>query len=289
MQIINPKIKETFCKISTLPKVNAQYQCNDGIRICFEATEEECLKIAQLAQELKPWRKGPFFLNELFIDSEWRSFIKWNQIAPHIQMQDKEILDMGCNNGYYLFEMLKHHPKSLVGFDPSELFFAQFSFINHFLQAPIVYENLGIDALQHYGKKFDIIFCLGVIYHRDNPIKAIKSLAQGLKQEGELILDTLLIDDEREVALTPKQSYAKMKNVYFIPSIPALLAWCNRANLELIEILSIKETTLDEQRKTSWIDSLSLDSFLNAKGDKTIEGYPVPKRGYFKFKRSKNG
>ncbi|WP_104696873.1 MULTISPECIES: tRNA 5-methoxyuridine(34)/uridine 5-oxyacetic acid(34) synthase CmoB [unclassified Helicobacter] len=287
MHFKNPKIYQSYQKIQELREVDATYLCDEGVRISFESDEKEANKIYHLAQELKPWRKGPFFLNDLFIDSEWRSFIKWNQIAPHIDLRDKEVADIGCNNGYYLFEMLKSKPKSLVGFDPSELFFAQFSFINHFLKTTIVYEMLGVDDLKDYQKKFDVIFCLGVLYHRSDPIRSLKSLSQGLKTDGELILDTLIIDHQDEVALTPKVSYARMKNVYFIPSIPALQAWCFRANLELVEVLSIKETTTQEQRQTPWIDSLSLDSFLNLSQDQTIEGYPPPKRGYFKFKRSR--
>lgn len=283
----NKKIYQIYQKIQNLKHFDAIYKSDDGIKILFDADAEETDKIQNIAQDLKPWRKGPFFLNELFIDSEWRSFIKWNQILPYIDLKDKDVADIGCNNGYYLFEMLKLGPRSLVGFDPSELFFTQFSFINHFLKTEIIYEMLGVDDLKDYKKKFDVIFCLGVLYHRSDPIRSLKNLSQALRADGELILDTLIIDHCDEVALTPKVSYAKMKNVYFIPSIPALIAWCFRANLELVEVLSIKETTTQEQRKTSWIDSLSLDSFLNASQGKTIEGYPPPKRGYFKFKRSR--
>lgn len=290
LPILNPQIRASFEAITDLPPFSAKsvcWHCDKGVRVEFDADEILNAQIKNLSLSLKPWRKGPFYLNELFIDSEWRSFIKWEQIAPHVALEGKDILDVGCNNGYYLFEMLPHRPHSLTGFDPSELFYAQFAFIEHFLRTGIVYERLGVDDVKDYGRKFDVIFCLGVLYHRTDPIKALKSLSQGLKEGGELILDTLIIDDEREVALTPQGSYAKMPNVYFIPSIPALQAWCHRAHLELVEVLSIKETTLEEQRKTSWIDSLSLDSFLNESGDKTIEGYPAPKRGYFKFQRSK--
>ncbi|MCE3040231.1 tRNA 5-methoxyuridine(34)/uridine 5-oxyacetic acid(34) synthase CmoB [Helicobacter anatolicus] len=290
MILNNPNLQKLFISLQDLPKISASYFCEDGVKIKLEnATPKEKEQITMVAKSLKPWRKGPFYLGELFIDSEWRSFVKWNQIAPFVDLKDKDVADIGCNNGYYLFEMLKHQPKSLVGFDPGEIFYIQFHFINHFLKTDIVYELLGVDDLREYRKKFDVIFCLGVLYHRSDPIKTLKSLAQGLKNDGELILDTLIIDHELEFALCPKKSYAKMKNVYFIPSIPALLAWCDKAKLELVEILNIKETTLDEQRKTEWIDTLSLDSFLDLQKQQTIEGYPLPKRAYFKFKRMKHG
>lgn len=124
-----------------------------------------------------------------------------------------------------------------------------------------------------------------MLYHRSDPIATLKSLASALRPDGELILDSLVIDEERELALFPKESYAKMRNIYFIPSVSALAAWCHRAKLEIIEVMSLKDTTIEEQRKTEWIDSLSLDSFLAEDFKTTIEGYPPPKRGYFRVKR----
>ena len=282
----NPLIQEAYKRISSLPKVEARLSYHDGVHIDFQASQDEIEQIRDVAKGLKPWRKGPFYLNELHIDSEWRSFIKWGILASRIKLEDKDVADVGCNNGYYLYEMLKHKPRSLTGFDPGEIFYAQFCFLQHFLHAPIVYERLGIEHLAGYEKKFDVIFCLGVLYHRSDPIAALKSLSRALRPDGEIILDTLIIDDEREIALFPKESYAKMRNIYFIPSVSALRAWCYRARLELVEVLDMRQTTIDEQRKTEWIDSLSLDSFLAEDLQTTIEGYPMPKRGYFRLKRS---
>lgn len=274
------------------PSMKCSYECDEGLRIRLDPNVSmEALEFyAHLAQKLKPWRKGPFYLGDLFIDSEWRSFIKWNLIAPHINIEGKDVADIGCNNGYYLFEMAKLNPASLTGFDPNGLYKCQFDFINFFLGQNITYELLGIEHLKIYDKKFDVIFCLGVLYHRSDPIVALKSLYSGLKKEGELILDTLIIDSSEEIALCPKTSYAKMPNVYFIPSIKALQNWSFRAGFSDIELLAIKDTTTLEQRKTDWIDGMSLDSFLNPEDlSKTIEGYPAPKRAYFRLKRTKNG
>lgn len=266
------------------------YESDQGLRIVFlSSLNGDVLElIKDLAYLLKPWRKGPFYLEKLFIDAEWKSFIKWNLIASHIKLEGKDVVDVGCNNGYYLFEMAKFSPKSLTGFDPSGLYKCQFDFINLFIQEPIVYELLGIEHLKIYQKKFDIIFCLGVLYHRSDPIVALKSLKMGLKDNGEVILDTLIIDSDQEIALCPSKTYAKMPNVYFIPTIPTLKGWAARSGLEVTEILAIKDTTIFEQRKTEWIGGLSLESFLNSHNSKeTIEGYLAPRRGYFKLKKCK--
>ena len=65
-------------------------------------------KIQILEEKLKnlsPWRKGPFNIFSIFIDTEWRSDWKWSRIAPHINLKDKLVLDIGCGNGYYALRM----------------------------------------------------------------------------------------------------------------------------------------------------------------------------------------
>jgi tRNA (mo5U34)-methyltransferase len=257
---------------------------DDVVAIDIEKlTLQEAAAIEKTARLLKPWRKGPFRIGKLFIDSEWQSWIKYNLLAPHFNLTGKVVGDVGCNNGYYLFRMLEQQPKKLVGFDPSAHYFTQFLFIERFIRSGITYEMLGVEHLAAYEHKFDVLFCLGVLYHRSDPIGALKSLYKGLRKGGELIIDTFMIDGEEEVALTPKERYSKIPNIYFIPTINALKNWCHRAGFSKTEILAIKSTDTREQRKTEWIDSQSLEDFLDPENpEKTVEGYPAPKRVYLK-------
>jgi len=245
-------------------------------------------QIKQTALLMKPWRKGPFQINDLFIDTEWQSQIKYNLLEPHFNLKDKIVGDIGCNNGYYLFRMLTHEPKKLIGFDPSAIYYSQFQFINHFIESDIVYELLGVEHVEFYEHKFDTLFCLGVLYHRSDPVAMLKSLFKGLNKGGELILDTFMIDGEGEMCLTPKDRYSKIPNIYFVPTINALTNWCHRAGFESVEVLETVVTDHNEQRKTEWIDGQSLEDFLDPRDEtKTIEGYPAPKRVYIKAIKSK--
>ena len=244
---------------------------------------EQAEQIKQTALLMKPWRKGPFQINDLFIDSEWQSHIKYNLLEPHFNLKDKIVGDIGCNNGYYLFRMLTHKPKKLIGFDPSAMYYSQFQFMNHFIKSDIVYELLGVEHVAFYEHKFDVLFCLGVLYHRSDPVAMLKSLFKGLNKGGELILDTFMIDGEEEVCLTPRERYSKIPNIYFIPTASALLNWCYRAGFTDVEILETMVTEVHEQRKTEWIDTQSLEDYLDPNdSSKTVEGYPSPKRIYIK-------
>ena len=268
--------------IDSMPKESYNIILNDTITI--EANNTNNNEIIDIAYKLKPWRKGPFYIFDTLIDSEWNSSIKYNIIKNHLNISNKIVADIGCNNGYYMFRMLELNPKVIIGFDPSAHCFNQFHFINHFINSNIKFELLGIEDLMHYDIKFDVILCLGVLYHRTNPIDCIKILKQALNKNGELILDCLIIDSNEPIVLSPLR-YAKMKNAYFIPSISALQNWLIRGGFSDIQIIATKKTNLNEQRKTDWINGESLDDFLD-KNDptKTIEGYQAPNRIYLKAK-----
>ncbi|SFV65336.1 tRNA (5-methoxyuridine) 34 synthase [hydrothermal vent metagenome] len=271
--------------IKALPSYTAKViSLGDKVGIELEnLSDEEVSKIEEVALLMRPWRKGPFLLDTLLIDAEWQSHIKYNLLEPHFNLEDKIVGDIGCNNGYYLFRMLTHKPKKLIGFDPSALCYSQFQFINHFIQSDIKYELLGVEHVEFYEHKFDVLFCLGVLYHRSDPIAMLKSLFKGLEKGGELILDTFMIEGEGEICLTPKGRYSKIPNIYFIPTVNALKNWCLRAGFESVELLETAITDGNEQRKTKWIHGQSLEDFLDPEdSSKTIEGYPAPKRVYIK-------
>jgi tRNA (mo5U34)-methyltransferase len=114
----------------------------------------------------------------------------------------------------------------------------------------------------------------------------LKSLYKGLEKGGEVILDTFYIEGEEEVCLSPRSSYSKIPNIYFVPTIKALQNWCERAGFSAFEVLETSVTNSAEQRKTSWIDGESLEDFLDKDdASKTVEGDPAPRRVYIKLKK----
>ncbi len=283
-------IKPYWEAVTALPKVEeVEVKLGDKIEIYPKGLSDEQEEyIYRSAKTVWPWRKGPFQISKTFIDSEWRSYIKYDLLKPHFDIKDKIVGDIGCNNGYYLFRMMEEKPKRLIGFDPSAIPYCQFKFLDHFIQSDIKFELLGVEHVEYYEHRFDTLFCLGVLYHRPDPIGTLKSLYKGLNFGGELILDTFMIDGEDEVCLTPKKRYSKIPNIYFIPTVNALKNWCYRAGFAKIEILEIAKTEINEQRKTEWINTQSLDDFLDENDDsKTVEGYPAPKRVYIKAKKIK--
>ncbi|MDL0114051.1 tRNA 5-methoxyuridine(34)/uridine 5-oxyacetic acid(34) synthase CmoB [Campylobacter felis] len=271
-------------KIASLEKLSCKFKLTQSVEITTDKSQTNLIK--ELAIALKPWRKGPFKIDDLFIDTEWQSFIKFDILKPFMRnIEDKIVADVGCNNGYYMFKMLEFSPKQIIGFDPSVKYHLQFKLINTLIKTNIKYELLGVEDLPNYALKFDVIFCLGVIYHRSDPVKMLKDLKKSLNPNGIVFLDTMYIESDEEIALVPQNTYSKIPNIYFVPSIKALKNWCLRAGFKNFEVLATKKTDKEEQRKTAWIDSYSLENFLDSENENlTCEGYEAPKRVYVRLR-----
>tara|TARA_R110002126_G_scaffold199679_2_gene347353 strand:+ start:7839 stop:8804 length:966 start_codon:yes stop_codon:yes gene_type:complete len=240
----------------------------------------EAERIRYLLQQLKPWRKGPFNIHGIDIDTEWRSDFKWDRVLPHISpLQGRYVLDVGCGSGYHLWRMRGAGAEFVVGIDPSQLFYTQFEAIKHFNPDPAV--NLlpvGIDDMPPLAQ-FDTVFSMGVLYHRRSPLDFLQQLKQQLRPGGELILETLVVDGDEHTVLVPGERYAKMRNVWFIPSTLALCHWLGRLGFNNARVVDLNHTTVLEQRATGWMENESLIDFLNPTDhSKTIEGYPAPQR-----------
>jgi tRNA (mo5U34)-methyltransferase len=172
--------------------------------------------------------------------------------------------------------------KFVVGIDPTQLFFMQFNAVKHFAQDDNVHLlPLGVEDLPEL-KAFDTVFAMGVLYHRKSPIDFLYQLKAQLAKGGELVLETLVVDGDINTVLVPGERYAKMRNVWFLPSCDAMVAWMERCGFKNIKVVNTDVTALNEQRKTDWIDTESLEDFLDPNDpSKTIEGYPAPKRAIF--------
>ena len=126
---------------------------------------------------------------------------------------------------------------------------------------------------------FDTVFSMGVLYHRKSPLDHLSQLRAQLVNGGELVLETLVVDGDENTVLVPMDRYAKMKNVYFIPSVAALIHWLQKTGFKNVHCVDVAVTSLEEQRKTDWLENESLIDFLDPNDhSKTIEGYPAPKR-----------
>ncbi|MES9829880.1 MAG: tRNA 5-methoxyuridine(34)/uridine 5-oxyacetic acid(34) synthase CmoB [Candidatus Thiodiazotropha sp.] len=275
--------------VSELPKPAISSIDLSGARIrageagdCDEAMR---VRLAQLLSELHPWRKGPYEICGMHLDTEWRSDYKWSRLKSHIQpLKNRVVLDVGCGNGYHAWRMLGEGARLVIGIDPTQLFIMQFEAIKHFLGGhhPVHLFPLGIEHVPPEIKGFDTVFSMGVFYHRQSPFAHLAELKGALRNGGELVLETLVIEGGENRVLVPRGRYAKMRNVWFIPSTETLHKWLERAGFNQVKLIDVSVTTTEEQRATEWMRFESLADYLDPADRRlTIEGYPAPRRAIF--------
>lgn len=237
--------------------------------------------LQMLLKSLHPWRKGPYDLFGIPIDSEWRSDWKWRRLEQHITpLRKRLVLDVGASNGYHGWRMLGAGAEMVVGIDPTLLSVMQFHAIRTLYgAAPLYVLPLGIEDVPYGLRAFDTVFSMGVLYHRRSPLDHLLELRDCLVPRGELVLETLVIDGRLGEVLVPEGRYAKMRNVWFIPSCASLLSWLKRCGFKNIRLADMSRTTIAEQRSTEWMQFQSLQDFLDPNNPQlTVEGLPAPVR-----------
>ncbi len=97
-----------------------------------------------------------------------------------------------------IFEKESFH---IVSFDLSIFFGLQFCFLSRFFDDKrFYYEMFDFQYLLKYDKKFDLILCVGVLYHHSDPLGMLRSLQAATKSNREFILDTYYIKGKAKMA-----------------------------------------------------------------------------------------
>lgn len=259
------------------------YELSDTVRIgdASDLSAETSERLANNLQLLHPWRKGPFSFFGCHIDTEWRSDWKWQRVAPHISnLRNRRVLDVGAGNGYFGWRMLEAGADFVLGVEPFLAFVYQHLAARKYLSRLDNYLlPFGIEDVPEKLGVFDTVFSMGVLYHRKSPIDHLLDLRHQLVKGGELVLETLVVEGDINTALVPQGRYAKMRNVWFLPSVLMLENWLKKVGYRDVQLVDLNFTSTEEQRSTEWMKFESLPDYLHPfDKTKTVEGHPAPLR-----------
>ncbi len=265
--------------IAHLPEASTAFDATGATVVC--GRERDASVVPDALRALNPWRKGPFSVDGIRIDAEWRSDWKWLRLARHVvPLARHAVLDVGCGNGYYMMRALGSGARSVTGLEPGALARVQFEALCRRaggLPAGIL--PLRLEELPPGRDLFDTILCMGVLYHSRMPVEQISMLRRLLRPGGQLVLETLVVDGDAERVMVPPGRYARMRNVWFLPSCLALERWLARSGFANWTLINVNRTASAEQRPTEWMtyDSLS-DALYPGDIARTVEGHPAPTR-----------
>lgn len=120
---------------------------------------------------------------------------------------------------------------------------------------------------------------MGVLYHQRDPLAHLHHLRTTLRHGGQLVLETIYLPGDEPGTATPDDRYARMRNVWSLPTVSQLVQWLDATGYADIEVVDQTMTTTAEQRSTEWMTYESLREALDPDDPtRTVEGWPAPHR-----------
>lgn len=113
-------------------------------------------------------------------------FRRFAHVLP-ADLTGKSVLDIGCNAGFYSFEMKRRGAARVVGIDHDERYLEQARFAAQVLGHDDIEFRLGevwdVGAL---GERFELVIFMGVLYHLRHPLLALDLIREHVA--GDLLL-----------------------------------------------------------------------------------------------------
>jgi tRNA (mo5U34)-methyltransferase len=101
--------------------------------------------------------------------------IKWLRFAHAVpqDLRGRSVLDIGSNAGFYAIEMKRRGADRVVAIEPDAHYLAQARFAAAVSDCDIEFRQCSIYDLPSLGEKFDVVLCMGVLYHLRYPLLAL--------------------------------------------------------------------------------------------------------------------
>jgi len=118
--------------------------------------------------------------------------IKWRSIESAIpeSIEGAEVLDVGCNAGFYSFEMKKRGAARVLGIDVDDRYLNQARFASKTLNEEIEFEKRSVYDVDQIPGQFDYVLFMGVFYHLRYPLFALDKVIK--KVCGRLVFQTMV-------------------------------------------------------------------------------------------------
>jgi len=120
--------------------------------------------------------------------------VKWRHIAGSLpqDLSGAEVLDIGCNGGFYSIEMKRRGAERVLGIDVDDRYLDQARFAAQTLGLEIEFEKRSVYEVDRIDGQFDYVFFMGVFYHLRYPVFALDQVVKKIRPEGRLVFQSML-------------------------------------------------------------------------------------------------
>jgi tRNA (mo5U34)-methyltransferase len=135
-------------------------------------------EIERRVRELGPWfhdldlngiRTAP---DHFLFDYPGGKFRRFEHILP-ADLSGKSVLDIGCNAGFYSFEMKRRGASRVLGIDHDQRYLDQARFAAEVLGVDVEFRLGEVWDVAALGERFDLVIFMGVLYHLRHPLLAL--------------------------------------------------------------------------------------------------------------------
>jgi tRNA (mo5U34)-methyltransferase len=171
-------------------------------------------------------------------------------------MHGKTVLDIGCNGGFYSFELKRRGASRVVGVDHDPLYLKQARFAEQQLQLDVEFVQGDVYEIDRVvgNEQFDYVLFMGVLYHLRHPLYALEKVAQLVRQR--LVFQTMergswdvveaaedyplsernvFFDDRFPRMFFIERKYAGDKTNWWIPNPACTQAMLRSCGLEIVD------------------------------------------------------
>ena len=213
---------------------------------------------------------------------------KWDEIKHAVpeDLSGWHILDIGCNAGFYTFELAKRGA-TVTGIDLDTHYLDQAKWVAKELglEEQVNFRQIQVYDLMNENMEYDMIWFMGVFYHLRYPLLALDIIAQKTKKL--LLFQTLSLTEKEE--FEPKDNYGfnerqileekgwpRMSFIensfagdptnWWVPNISAIKAMLRSSGFKILDS-PIEETFLCERQQDKGVmNEWNRSEFLSATG-----------------------
>jgi tRNA (mo5U34)-methyltransferase len=148
--------------------------------------------------------------------------IKWRRFAHALpaDLRGATVLDIGSNAGFYAIEMKRRGAARVVAIEPDAHYLEQAKFAAEVSDCDIEFRQCSIYDLPDLGEKFDIVLCLGVLYHLRHPLLAL-DLIRRYAVRDMLVFQTML-RGTKEIASVEQDYPFEERDIFEAPGFPRM-------------------------------------------------------------------
>jgi tRNA (mo5U34)-methyltransferase len=143
--------------------------------------DPDTVSLAERIRALAPWFHNlvldgiPTAPDHFLGDYPRQKFERFARALP-AQLRGKTVLDVGCNAGFYAFEMKRRGAERVVAIDTDWRYLEQARLASRVLGLELELRELDVYRVAELGERFDFVIFMGVLYHLRHPLLALDRL-----------------------------------------------------------------------------------------------------------------